>query len=131
MNSKDMVRRSPPICLVVALVLALLGRLRLRRKYVGRVVSMEDGRRFRVFRHLSRRTGKAGRPAVLVVRFEFKRFPQRVNRFLSLVPVPLIGGIPGFCDKVWMVDEDSGAWQGVYQWESAEAVEAYRRSFSA
>jgi hypothetical protein len=37
-DSKDFIRRSPPVCLVVALVLALLGRLRLRRKYVGRVV---------------------------------------------------------------------------------------------
>ena len=90
---------------------------------------MEDDRRFRVFRHLSRGTGREGTPAVLVVRFEFKRFSQRVNGFLSLVPVPLIAGFPGFRDKVWMVDEDSGDWQGVYEWESADAVEQYRGSF--
>ncbi len=28
-----------------------------------------------------------------------------------------------------MVDEETGYWQGVYEWESTEAVEAYRRSF--
>jgi len=28
-----------------------------------------------------------------------------------------------------MVDEETGDWQGVYEWESAEAVELYRRSF--
>jgi hypothetical protein len=28
-----------------------------------------------------------------------------------------------------MVDEETGDWQGLYEWESAEAVELYRRSF--
>jgi hypothetical protein len=28
-----------------------------------------------------------------------------------------------------MVDEETGGWQGVYEWESAEAVEDYRASF--
>ena len=90
---------------------------------------MEDGRRFRVFRHLSLRSSSGVTPALLVVRFRFERFSQGLNRLLSLVPVPLIGGFPGFHDKLWMVDEETGDWQGVYEWESAEAVEAYRGSF--
>ena len=28
-----------------------------------------------------------------------------------------------------MVQEETGFWQGVYEWESTEAVETYRRSF--
>ncbi len=48
---------------------------------------------------------------------------------LSLIPVPLIGGYPGFRHKLWMVQEETGYWQGVYEWESTEAVETYRRSF--
>ena len=64
-----------------------------------------------------------------MIRFRFKSFPQGLNRLLSLIPVPLIGGFPGFRQKIWMVDEDTGDWQGLYEWESAEAVESYRRSF--
>ena len=64
-----------------------------------------------------------------MIRFRFKSFPQELNRLLSLIPVPLIGGFPGFRQKIWMVDEDTGDWQGLYEWESAEAVESYRRSF--
>ena len=93
---------------------------------------MEDGRRFRVFRHLALRGPGAGAEdssAVFVVRFRFARLPERLNRLLSLIPVPLIGGYPGFRHKVWMVDEESGYWQGVYEWKSAAAVEAYRGSF--
>ncbi len=129
MSHKTRIRRLPPVCLLVAVVLTLLGRLRLRRRYVGRVLEMDDGRRFRVFRHLSQRSSSGVAPAVLVVRFRFARFSQRVNRLLSLVPVPLIGGFPGFRDKLWTVDEGTGDWQGVYEWESARAVELYRRSF--
>jgi hypothetical protein len=90
---------------------------------------MEDGRRFRVFRHLSLRSGRDAAPAVMVIRFRFASFSQRVNRLLSLLPIPLIAGSPGFREKLWMVDDDRGDWQGVYEWESSEAVDAYRRSF--
>jgi hypothetical protein len=41
----------------------------------------------------------------------------------------MIAGYPGFHDKVWMLNEDDGYWQGVYQWESETAVESYRHSF--
>ena len=129
MSLKTRVRHFPLVCLVIAVVLALLGRLRLRHQFVGRVLEMDDGRRFRVFRHLSLRSNGGVAPAILVVRFKFKRFSQDLNRLLSLVPIPLIGGFPGFRHKLWMVDEETGDWQGIYEWESAEAVELYRRSF--
>lgn len=129
MSLQSPLLRLPPVCLLVAGVQALLGRLRFRRRLVGRELVMDDGRRFRVFRHLSLRSSNGVAPAVLVVRFRFATFSQRVNRLLSLVPVPLIGGFPGFQVKLWMVDEETGDWQGVYQWESAAAVELYRRSF--
>jgi hypothetical protein len=129
LSHKTRIRHFPLVCLVIAVALTLLGRLRLRYQFVGRVIEMENDRRFRIFRHLSLRSSSGIAPAVLVVRFRFARFSQRVNRLLSLLPIPLIGGFPGFREKLWMVDEDTGDWQGVYEWESAEAVEAYRRSF--
>jgi len=133
MSSENRFRRLPPVCTLFAMLRALVRRLRFERRYVGRVLVMENGQRFRVFRHLSLRTSRAGvhaSPAVLVVRFKFARFSQRLNRLLSLIPVPLIGGYPGFRHKLWMVNEESGYWQGVYEWESPEAVEAYRCSFA-
>ena len=48
MNLKDALRRSPAVCLMVALVLALCGRLRLRHQFVGRAVVMEGGQSFHV-----------------------------------------------------------------------------------
>jgi hypothetical protein len=132
MNSKNRVRRLPPVCALVAVLRMLTARLRLESRYVGSIFVMEDGQRFRVFRHMSlsgKEEREQGAPAVLVVRFKFARFPQALNRLLSLISVPLIGGYPGFRQKLWMVQEETGYWQGVYEWESTEAVERYRRSF--
>ena len=132
MSSKNRFRRLPPVCALVAVLRMLTARLRLESRYVGSIFVMEDGQRFRVFRHMSlsgKEEREQGAPAVLVVRFKFARFSQGLNRLLSLIPVPLIGGYPGFRNKLWMVQEETGFWQGMYEWESTEAVERYRRSF--
>lgn len=131
-SSGNRVRRLPPVCALVALCSALIGRLRFEHRYVGENLVMENGRQFRVFRHLSLRAGSApnpGSPTVLVVRFRFARFSQALNKLLSLIPIPLIAGYPGFRHKLWMANDQTGCWQGVYEWESAEAVQAYRTSF--
>lgn len=129
MKPESRFRRLPPICLCVGTVLAVFRRLRLNHRYVGKEIVTEDGRHFRVFRHLSRRGRANGKPSVLVVRFRFTRFSHRVNRALSLIPVPLIGGFPGFRHKLWMVADATGEWQGIYEWESDDAARLYRQSF--
>ncbi len=58
MSSKNRLRRLPPVCALVAVLRVLIGDLRFERRYLGRVFVMEDGQRFRVFRHLSFRGGR-------------------------------------------------------------------------
>ena len=41
----------------------------------------------------------------------------------------MIAGFSGFRTKIWMVNEATGYWQGLYQWESEETVEEYKKSF--
>lgn len=71
--------------------------------------------------------------AVFIARFKFARLSQRCNRILSLIlsliPIPLIVGFPGFQEKIWMVDEETGYWQGIYQWESESAIVAHQQSY--
>lgn len=101
-------------------------------RYIGHLVRMPDGQEFTIFRHvtLDKKDGTAadGMP-VLVVRFRFARGSQRFNRWTSLLPIPLIVGFPGFREKLWMVDAETGYWQGVYQWESDAAAQEYMDSF--
>jgi hypothetical protein len=132
MRLVDKIRQLPPVCFFCALGKLLIGRIRFPRLHVGKEVTTGNGRVFTVFRHatrISNHSNRNQRPAVLVVTLRFARFSQAVNRILSLLPIPLIAGFPGFHDKIWMVDKETGDWRGVYEWESEAAVEAYKRSF--
>ena len=136
-------RYNPFFCFFIAIGNALWGSIRFSREHVGNILRMDDGHAYTVFRQVSLTgasssqssepaTASPPRPpttAVFIARFKFARFSQRCNRILSLIPIPLIVGFPGFQEKIWMVDEETGYWQGVYQWESERAIEAYQQSF--
>jgi protein-S-isoprenylcysteine O-methyltransferase Ste14 len=122
-------RKLPPVCFINAVGNLLIGRIRFPRDHLGRTIKMEDGQRFTVFRHMTRSRRRNENNAVFVVRFKFAKYSQKANRRLSLIPIPLIAGFPGFLDKIWMVNEETGYWQGVYQWDSEQSVKQYQRSF--
>lgn len=46
-----------------------------------------------------------------------------------MFPIPFIAGFPGFREKVWLVDEQAGDWQGVYEWESENRARKYAKSY--
>ena len=92
---------------------------------------MEDGEAHAVFREVrvaSSRSVPAESMTVLKVRFKFARYSAAVNKRLSLIPIPVITGIPGFRQKTWTYCEESGYSQGIYQFESAYQAEGYRKS---
>jgi hypothetical protein len=65
---------------------------------------------------------------VFKMRFKFSGLSLRVNKRLSMIPVPFLIAKPGFLQKIWSVSED-GYFQGIYQWASEEFVEKYPQSF--
>jgi len=119
----------------IAALARFIGRILMRQlvfptTYVGQDVEMPDGLRFTVFRHMKRRDGGEAPPgAILVIRFRFARGSNEANIRASRIPIPLIGGSLGFRDKVWMIDRESGFWQGVYCWEDERRIADYRASF--
>ena len=123
------IRSLPPVCFLVAHAKLLIGRVRFPKDHLGKNLEMDDGQRFTIFRHAHLKRRLSDKASIFVVRFKFARLSHKANRRLSVIPIPLIVGFPGFMDKLWMVNEENGYWQGVYQFESPEAVEAYRRSF--
>lgn len=115
--------------LVRALGLAVSGRIRFRSEYTGRVLTADDRISFTIFRHMRVRTPEAPNPALLVVRFRFARLSHAANKRASRIPIPLIAGFPGFRQKLWMIDEKSGYWQGLYEWRDRESLKNYLGSF--
>jgi len=106
------------------------GRVHFSKKYVGKILSMEDGKKFQVIRDLKvdPKQSQEKSAAVFKVRFEFSGLPLRVNKRLSMFPAPFLMAKPGFRQKIWTVTEN-GYFQGIYQWASEEFAETYPQSF--
>jgi len=45
------------------------------------------------------------------------------------MPMLLITGYPGFDIKMYGVNITNGYWQGMYQWQTKQALEEYKKSF--
>jgi hypothetical protein len=110
---------------------AFSGQIRFPKEHVGADLIMEDGKKFKVFRRLQikRKDHSIEEYAVFKVRFKFKNFNFKVNKALSMIPVPFLVGLEGFREKYWTFNENDNYFQGIYQWESKEIAEKYPDSF--
>jgi len=124
-------RYLPPVAAITGLGRMLTGRIRFNRQRAGDVFVEENGEQHRVFREVHvdpPGSLQGGPPVVLKIRFKFARFSSAVNRWLSLIPVPAIIGMPGFEQKTWTHCDETGYSQGIYRFESVQTAEAYRAS---
>ena len=120
----------PPVCLSVAILELLSGRLSLSREFMGRSTVTDDGQVFTIFRQIRKRKASLSDERTLfLVRFKFARLSHQANALASIIPMLLIAGFPGFVQKSYAVNRENGYWQGMYEWESARHLEAYKRSF--
>ena len=106
------------------------GRIHFPKQYAGKILSMEDGKKFRVIRDLrvDEEEILAEAVAVFKVCFKFSGLPLAVNRRLSMIPAPFLMAKAGFLEKIWTVSDD-GYFQGIYQWATKDYAESYPRSF--
>ena len=116
--------------IIRAIYYLFTSKLQFPSNYNNQIVRMDNGKEFRIFRHMHLKSGyqpEVG--SIFIVRFKFKKFSHGTNIRLSKIPILLIAGFPGFRDKLWMIDWKTDYWQGLYQWENFEAIENYKKSF--
>ena len=63
-----------------------------------------------------------------VVTFQLRGMDEAAFRALCDELALSFAAIPGLIAKVWLADEASGTYGGVYTWEDRAAYEAYTRS---
>jgi len=91
---------------------------------------MDEGEMFQIFRQISVYPEKeTDSPITFIVQFKFSQLSHRANKIISIIPMLGISGYPGFQAKTYCVNRGTGYWMGIYQWESHEALEEYKRSF--
>jgi hypothetical protein len=114
-----------------AIINILSGRVHFPRQYLGKTITMEDHQKFKIFRDLVVSSGDNSELSMSIfrVRFRFKGMPISINRRLSMIPAPFLIGLPGFREKIWTMQEETGEFQGIYQWDSLESAQEYPKSF--
>lgn len=107
------------------------GRLHFPRDRVGEILTLEDGHRWRIFRQVMiEPTAWANPGAVFRAKFHLAQMNPRANIWFSLLPIPFFVGLPGFRSKIWLYCEETGDFQGIYEWDSVEAAKNYQNSFA-
>ena len=120
----------PSVLLARATALCLHGRVHFPQSQNGDTVLEKE--EFTIFRKVVV-DPVANQPikpqASFRVYFQFARFSLKINKILSLIPIPFIIAQPGFRSKTWMSGKDTGTFQGLYEWDSVEDAEYYWNSF--
>ena len=121
---------SPSKSFFKTVINCLTGKILFPKSENGMNLRMNDGQVFKVFRHvIIKSNNRNENNAVYIVRFKTKNMSAKANQRFSIFPIPLFIGLPGFLEKYWTVNEETGFSQGIYQWESKEFAEKYSKSF--
>ncbi len=98
--------------------------------HVGMTLSFRDGTSSRVFRETTVVGAATADPVLLVIAFRLAFLdnlePLHAGfRRECLIHTPLFAGFPGFRSKLWLADDETRVYRGIYQWEGAAAAAAY------
>jgi len=130
LSIKNQFHHSAAVSFFRAVKFLLTGKIQFPVKYSGLNLKTEENETYVIFRNLKiKRKKQLSTPAVFIVNFKFKKFGFKTNKYLSLIPIPMIAGSYGFRQKIWTVDKETGFWQGLYEWDSVDHIEKYKRSF--
>jgi hypothetical protein len=120
----------PPVLLAHAAGLYLRGRVHFPQKQNGKSVNEDE--EFVIFRKVvvDPDINQPPKPtAVFKVYFHFAKYSFKVNKILSLIPIPFIIAQPGFRSKTWLTGKDTETFQGLYEWDNVDDAEQYWSSF--
>ena len=104
------------------------------KDWLGSTISMEDGQKFTIFREVKIK-GKSTvensdyQPAVFRVRFLLSGMKVEDNKRFSWIPVPFFGWTSWIPGKDMVFKLQKYYFQGIYQWNSLEHVQAVFKVF--
>jgi hypothetical protein len=132
-KSKGTIKNKAGISSLKTLCYVITRRLHFAKDRIGELVTMDDGQEYIVFRQVivDPKPDQPKMPgAILRITFTFGHGSPKQNILLSLIPIPFIAGLPGFRSKTWVLEKVSGGFQGIYEWDTKQDAEMYKRSFA-
>jgi hypothetical protein len=93
---------------------SLTGKLRMTQELVGHQTHTGIGLPCTIFRQIKRREPEfSDKQVTFVVKFKFARLSHKANKLVSLLAMLLIAGFPGFVEKIYALQKETGYWQGI------------------
>ncbi|MFC2069497.1 hypothetical protein ACFLTP_10925 [Chloroflexota bacterium] len=132
-TAKGSIQNKAGISLLITISYVITGRLHFAKDRISDLITMDDGQEYIVFRQVivdPKRDGAKKPGAILRISFNFAHGSPKQNKLLSLIPIPFIAGLPGYRSKTWALQKDSGGFLGIYEWDTIQDAEIYKKSFA-
>jgi len=111
----------------------IIGRISFPKDRKGEEILMSDGIKFKIFRQVivkPSRKQTALPEALFKVRFIVENMSLKQNIRFSRIPIPFFIGLPGIRSKLWTFNEETGYFQGIYEWDTIKHAKKYSKSFA-
>ncbi len=112
--------------------LLLSGRVSFPKDRVGQTIIRDDGVKFRIFREIQVQP-KKGNPEIPDGVFQVWFWTKApTEKTIKLSRMTLFGflGLPGFRSKLWLINDETKEFGGIYEWNSVEEADNYDKSYA-
>ena len=122
----------PPFVILQSLLMFVFQRVSFPKYRVGKTIIREDGKKFRIFREIQVKAIKdqqTNPKGVFQVWFSTKVKHQQT---ILLSKITLLGflGLPGFRSKLWLINDETKEFSGIYEWDRLEDTHNYDKSYT-
>lgn len=109
-----------------------LARARLPKGRLGQTIAREDGHEFTIFRQvvIQPTPHQSREPRDVFEVWFYGRTTHQQTILMSRLTILFFLGLPGFRSKLWLLDDSTGEFGGVYEWDTVQDADSYDKSFA-
>jgi len=125
-------KHNPLYAIPKSFIMLSAGKTSYPKDRIGEVIIRDDGKIFRIFREMQIKANKV-RPAIpngiFQVWFSTKSAPEKTIR-LSRMTLFGFSSLPVFRSKLWLINDETKEFGGIYEWDSVEEANHYDKSYA-
>lgn len=125
-------KSNPLYAIPNSFLMLILGKVSFPNDRIGEMTIRNDGKRFRVFREIQLKAKKGHKSTpngIFQVWFSTKAESQKAIRQSRMTLFGFLG-LPGFRSKLWLINDETKEFGGIYEWDSVKEAGNYDKSFA-